>query len=56
MKRIWKYMAGVVDARDVMLVLGLAMLGAGCWMVWPPAGLIAPGLVLSYVAVFGVRP
>lgn len=33
--------------------VGLALLSAGCFWAWPPAGLIAPGAVLIAVALFG---
>lgn len=44
-----------IDARDVIGLLGLVLLGAGLALVWPPAALIAPGVVLIYVAIFGVK-
>jgi hypothetical protein len=40
-----------VDARDVVLGVGLALLGAGLWLVFVPAAFIVPGAVLTYVAV-----
>jgi uncharacterized membrane protein len=56
MARIWTYLAGAVDGRDLLLGLGLILLAVGCWQVWPPAALLAPGSVLTYIAVFGIRP
>ena len=43
------------DMRDVFVLAGTGLIGAGCWMVYPPAGLIAPGAILVAVAVLGVR-
>ena len=44
-----------LDRRDYVGLIGLAMLGAGFWMVFPPAGFVVPGAVLTAVAIFGVR-
>lgn len=41
--------------REALLVAGLGLLAGGCWFVWPPLSAIAPGVVLTGVAVFGVR-
>lgn len=41
-----------LDARDGVLAVGLALLSAGLYQVWVPAAFIAPGAVLTYVAVF----
>ncbi len=43
------------DSRDALGVIGLGLLAGGCWMVYPPAALVLPGLVLIGVAIFGVR-
>lgn len=32
-----------LDARGWLAVGSLAMLGVGCWLAWPPLGLIVPG-------------
>jgi hypothetical protein len=42
-----------VDARDVVLAVGLSLLSIGLCQVFVPAAFIAPGLVLTYVAVRG---
>ena len=44
-----------VDRRDFVLLIGLGLVGYGAWLVFPPAGFIVPGGILSGVAVFGVR-
>lgn len=41
--------------REVMLVAGLVLVGAGCWVVYPPLAGIVPGAVLTLIAVFGIR-
>jgi hypothetical protein len=43
------------DVRDAILVIGLAAVAGGFWFVWPPLAGIVPGLILTAVAVFGVR-
>ena len=50
MKNTGKYL----DARDAAFFAGLAMIGIGAWLVYEPAGLIAPGVVLVFkTAVWG---
>jgi TRAP-type C4-dicarboxylate transport system permease large subunit len=44
-----------LDGRDVSFALGVLALGAGCGWIYPPAGLIAVGAVVTAVSVFGVR-
>lgn len=34
------------DLADALLMIGLGLLGYGCWLVYPPAGFIAVGAVL----------
>jgi hypothetical protein len=41
-----------IDARDGVLAAGLVLLSAGLYQVWIPGAFIAPGVVLTYVAVF----
>lgn len=38
--------------QDYMLFLGLALLGYGCHMVYPPAAFLAPGAILIFTAIF----
>jgi hypothetical protein len=40
------------DARDVLALIGLALLGYGLWLVYPPAAFIVPGAALFGIAVF----
>jgi hypothetical protein len=44
-----------VDGRDVMYIVGVGLIGYGAWLVYPAAGFIAPGIILTAVAIFGVR-
>ncbi|MCF7725768.1 hypothetical protein [Sulfitobacter sp. M22] len=44
-----------VDARDIMCIVGVGLVGYGAWLVYPAAGFIAPGVILTAVAIFGVR-
>ena len=43
--------ATVIDARDMMLLLALVLLSAGCWHWSPALGLIVPGVVLLWLAI-----
>lgn len=40
----------VAKQRERMALVGLALLSAGCALVYPPAGLIAPGLYLLIIS------
>lgn len=44
-----------VHSNVVPFVLGLVLLSAGAFLAYPPAGLIAPGLVLLYMTLAGDR-
>ena len=44
-----------VDARDVFAIVGVSLLGYGFWRLDPALGCIVPGIVLTYLALFGVR-
>ncbi len=44
-----------VDRRDLVGLVGVGLIGYGAWLIFPPAGFIAAGLILSGVAIFGVR-
>ena len=39
------------NARDVMGLAGLGLLGAGLWLWWPPAALMICGGILLGLAV-----
>lgn len=45
----------IVDARDVLAGLGLALVSGGAWLIYPPAAFIVPGAILTAIAIFGVR-
>jgi hypothetical protein len=40
-----------LDLSDLLVLLGLVLLGIGLWWVWPPLGLIVPGAVLLIVGL-----
>lgn len=42
-----------IDARDIVLAMGLMLLAVGLYRVYAPAAFIVPGMVLTYVAVWG---
>ncbi len=44
-----------IDRRDIVGIGGLCLIGTGLWWIFPPAALIVPGLILTGIAVFGVR-
>ncbi|MCG8407774.1 MAG: hypothetical protein MI923_21450 [Phycisphaerales bacterium] len=39
--------------RLILAIVGAATLGIGCWMVYPPAGLIVVGLLMIIAASRG---
>ena len=46
---------GAIDVRDYILFAGLGLLSYGLSLVNLPIAFIAPGVVLVYVAVFGIK-
>lgn len=40
-----------MDANDVVGLVGLALLGAGLWLWWPPAALCVVGGILVLLAL-----
>jgi len=44
-----------MDAYDVMGAIGLILLAAGLYLIWPPLALAVPGAVLLTLAVLGAR-
>jgi hypothetical protein len=42
-----------LDWVDVLAVVGLALLGAGLWLWWPPAALMVVGSIVLGLAVLG---
>lgn len=53
MRKIHNLLAANVDARDLVMIAGLALLAIGLFQVFVPAAFIVPGAVLTYVAVWG---
>jgi hypothetical protein len=48
----WRDVHLMVNARDIIGVVGLTLTTAGAAWVYPPAGCIVPGLFLLAAAVF----
>ena len=44
-----------MDAYDAMGAVGLVLLAAGLYLIWPPLALAVPGAVLLTLAVLGAR-
>lgn len=42
-----------MDGYDAMGAVGLVLVTAGCYLVWPPLALLVPGVALLVVAVVG---
>lgn len=49
--RLLAHLLRSVDAQDLQVLAGLLLLGRGCWMLHPAAGLIAPAVVLLWWAL-----
>lgn len=46
--------AFVPDFRDGVALVGLALMGVGTWMIYPPAALLLVGAALLLVGICGV--
>lgn len=46
-------MMGAIDGHDVLVVLGLAMVGAGLWMISVPLALCVVGALLLAAGLLG---
>ena len=44
-----------MDIYDVVAAIGIGLVGVGCWLMYPPLGLIAVGSLLLVGAVGGAR-
>lgn len=40
---------------DIIFLVGLVLVTAGFYFVWPPLALIVPGVAFCVVGVFGAR-
>jgi hypothetical protein len=49
------FFAAEIGMRELTLYMGLGLAGYGLYQIYPPAAFVAPGAVLDYVAIFGVR-
>lgn len=54
-RRFAAAVAGLIGPREAGLIMGLALLGYGAALVYPPAGFILPAAVLLYVVIAGLR-
>lgn len=52
MKRIWNALRRILP--ELLLILAGLLIAAGCWMIYPPAGLIAAGVLLAAGVVLDV--
>lgn len=43
------------DLHDILALIGVALLGAGVWWIYPPAALILVGALMIVVGIVG-RP
>lgn len=44
-----------IDGNDVVAAIGLALLGVGLYLAWPPLALIIVGAVLLIAGVLGAQ-
>lgn len=52
MKRVLKFLRRALP--EVLLILAGLLIAVGCWMIYPPAGFIAAGLLLAAGVVLDV--
>lgn len=43
-----------MDIYDWFGLIGLVMVAVGCWLIYPPAALIVPGVLLLGLSLAGV--
>lgn len=55
MKNLAAAFANVIGAREAILLVGLGLVAYGAGSVYLPAGFFLPGIVILYVAIFGLR-
>jgi len=49
LKRLFEAIGSEVGRDEVMLIVALALLAGGFWLVWWPASLLIPGAVVLWV-------
>ena len=49
----WIRLLSQIDAKDGLLVIGLAMLGFGLFFVYWPLTFIVPGTLITGLALYG---
>lgn len=50
-----KAVSSVIGPPEVAFLIGLVMVGYGAGLVWLPAGIFLPGMILLYVSIFGLK-
>lgn len=50
-----KQAASAIDVQSILLIGGLALVAYGSSLIYWPAAFVVPGVVLTAVAIFGVR-
>jgi len=48
---LWSLIKNNIDARDVHVYAGIVLLAVGCCMIYQPAGYIAAGITLLFIAL-----
>lgn len=41
----------LIDATDLLILAGLAIMGVGIWLIYPPAALIFVGLLVAGLGI-----
>lgn len=50
-----RLLAAQLGPRELALLAALALIARGAFLIYPPAGCLAPGLALLYLAIAGTR-
>lgn len=48
------FLLAPIGFREILLFAGSALIGYGLFPVCPPAAFAVPGIIIAYVAIFGV--
>jgi hypothetical protein len=51
MKNLINFLKSNIDLRDIHVYIGILLITAGCFLIYQPAALLAPGVLLLWLGV-----